>query len=330
MISATEHAVRVQIELEAAREELSRWKRTQSSRIYAHTGPSTRRVLDTQRKNYAQTVFNLEKQLARALNDLSELSCRHKFGALVSGETDDNEFKPYIDELSQWIESLRPLVPQPSPPGTEDPSSWTWNQIEASVVVLNDLCGEFAELSMYQRYTNIDSEMDDGMMGEQANVNKRKDATDSLADDERMKEVSNLRQRIAQDGEELVRLQAKLQDLEDLHSQMQKRLDTYTQWAEEDATKIQRLSRGVELLCILPNPAIQPPGDVLETTSKFVADESKNIASEYFGKLVALCLQSHDTLLKDLDVRMFESVKQATQGIYEHAVDAEASNRGVR
>lgn len=111
---------------------------------------------------------------------------------------------------------------------------------------------------------------------------------------------------------------------------MQKRLNTYTQWAEEDAAKIQMLSKGVELLYMLPNPAIQPPSDVLETTSEFVADESKKIAAEYFGKLVALCLQSHDTLRKDLDGRMLQSVRQLTQGIYKHAVDVEARDSGQR
>ncbi|KAG6878000.1 hypothetical protein C0993_000960 [Termitomyces sp. T159_Od127] len=342
-ISTTEHAVRIQIELEAAREELSRWKRTQSSRIYAHTGPSTRRVLDTRRKAYAQTVFNLEKQLTRALSDLSELSCKQKFETLLSDETDDNEFKSYIDEVSQWLEFLRHLVPQPSPPGTEDPSTWTWNQIEASVVVLNDLCGKFAEFSLYQRYTNINSGIDDSMMGESADMNRGKEAAELLLHDERVKEVSKFRQRIVQDGEELVRLQAKLQDLEKYHSQvgiilwyshtvplifhskqMQERLDTYAQWAEEDKAKIRRLSEGVELLFMLPNPAIQPPSNILETTSEFVADESKNIATEYFGKLVALCLQGHNALLEDLDVRVLESVKQGTQGIYQRAVDVKA------
>lgn len=93
---------------------------------------------------------------------------------------------------------------------------WTWNQIEASFVVLNDLCGKFAELSLHQRYANVDSWKDDTMMRESANMKRGKEAVIPFLHDERAK----LRQQIAEEGEELVQLQAKLQHLENLHSQV--------------------------------------------------------------------------------------------------------------
>ncbi|KNZ72370.1 hypothetical protein J132_03461 [Termitomyces sp. J132] len=316
MIRYTEHAVRLHTELHAAKEDLTRWKRTQSSKIYAHPGPSTRQFLDTQRRNYAQIVSNLEKQLSRALSVLSELPCEHKFGVLASRELDGNEFKPYIDELNQWIESLGPLIPQPLHPGTEDPSKWTWGQIETSVIVLNDLCEKFTEISLMKRLTNIGSERDDSVIEEPAG-NGRKEA-DQLAHDARVK-VSRLRQRIARDEEELVQLQAKLQELEGLQYQMQKRLETYSQWAEKDAAKIQELSERIELLHMLPNPAVQPPDDILKATSKFVAEESNKIAAVYFSTLVTLCLQNNNTFLQELDIRLLRSMKQLTQAIYARA-----------
>ncbi|KAG6888397.1 hypothetical protein C0995_008637 [Termitomyces sp. Mi166 len=327
MIRYTEDAVRIQIELDAAKKNLSRWKRTQSSRIYAHSGPSTRQFLDTRRKNYAQTVSDLQKQLSHALSVLSKISCghEHQFSSLASRKLDDNDFQLYIDELNQWIESLRHLIPQPVPPGTEDPSKWTWGEIEASVVVLNDLCEKFAELSLMKRHTDVESdhEIDDGMTGESAGTNKG-------THDARAREVLKLQQRIIQDGEELVRLRAKLQDLEDLQSQMQKRLETYTRWAKEDTTKIQVLSERVKLLYMLPNPAVQLPDDVLEATSEFVVEESKKIVVGYLRTLVALCVTNNNALLEEVDGRFLGSMKELTEAIYERATGSEASDNRAR
>ncbi|KAG6836195.1 hypothetical protein H0H93_010461 [Arthromyces matolae] len=144
MIKSIEAAVHIQLELDDAKQDLARWKRTQESKIYAHAGFSARQSLDDARKDRAQKVADLEKQHAHALIALAELEL------VCEDEEEVDQLQLYIDQSNEWVVSLQQLaLCSPSEKGPA--SRLTWSQLEASVAALEDSIDRFKEETFARR-----------------------------------------------------------------------------------------------------------------------------------------------------------------------------------
>ncbi|KAG6844614.1 hypothetical protein H0H93_016430, partial [Arthromyces matolae] len=131
-----------------------------------------------------------------------------------------------------------------------------------------------------------------------------------------------LERHIKQDEEELLILRRDLQTIETLQAQVEERLEEYTRRAAADASKIQELSRNVEHLSTLPNPALDVPGDLLEAVQAFVSKQAEDMGTRCSKALIDLCLKSNRVLQNELDKKLLP-LQHLTDAIYRRVKDGE-------
>ncbi|KAG6856747.1 hypothetical protein H0H87_001091 [Tephrocybe sp. NHM501043] len=292
------HAVRLKIELSAAEKALSRRKEIQTADYYSHAAPAARRCLDAERETATDTVTTLKKLLSYAHNRVQEPNSPN--------EIDVETLDLYIDELDEWIVSLRHFMCL-DPDNEEDPAKWTWRQIEVSVANLVKLMEEIIADDFMENYTNFVEA--DGAMVLGTEVEKRrqhvtgnwKNAKELLCrakhvcsavqdlEEARMKLVEH----VSRGKEEIVFLQNKLDVLDVAQFQIQEQLDTFTRWAEQDKSSIEDLSKRLQYLWTLPTSTSQPPVQVLEVIKGIVDKEAMSIAKEIHEKMtVSSCVEN--------------------------------------
>ncbi|KAG6918881.1 hypothetical protein DXG01_010945 [Tephrocybe rancida] len=319
-IKDTERAVRLKTELGVANEALARWKRVQESQIYERAGPATRQYLDQERMNYAHAAGTLEKKLKKTLTDIEDGGCS-------SSETEDKGLEAYMNELEGWAGSLRHLIAARPLPGTEVPTKWTWAQIEAAVVVMDELSENLMTRLFMKCYTN-EFEVDD-----RTSVSRELEAIvkDMLDEPSRQWEpVGNLHDlkavlvaHVSRNEAELVQLQVKLTELNIAQDQMQRQLEKYTSWAEEDTARKNELSLRLRTLQRLPNPTTSPTDEIIELMKQLMEDEIENASASISiraqtDNVTKSSLESNEALLKELQVKLQPTV-ELTKSIMERA-----------
>ncbi|KAF5375537.1 hypothetical protein D9615_009190 [Tricholomella constricta] len=335
-----ENAVHLQIELEAAEADLSRWKTQQLSARYSRASPATRRILDEQRLRYSQTVADVRQRLKSVVKVLSELPDFAEHAEALSGEVDQQELITYTSQMKEWIRSLNLLnrVSQPTGPSTplpekpDDPKTWTWDQIEASVRALDELSNTVVENLYMQRYTlNIDV---DSRLTVIRDEEAKKQSTSNLTravgllDDannvgDKLEMSSNHTAAVitgmAQDEEELVQLRNKLSELEDAQHQMRSYLEQYREWKAEDDAKIQELTERLRILKPLPKPLPAPRiEDIRQSMCELVNNSLGEIGSQVVEKLSLACAQNNEELVKEIYTKL-QPTLDLTASIFEHA-----------
>ncbi|KAG6827284.1 hypothetical protein H0H92_012493 [Tricholoma furcatifolium] len=342
--SETQEAVHLQIELETAKEDLSRFKQCQNSSIYAHAQPKVREILDTERKKHEQTVRELDRKVEKSKALLEFLYEETQYDVLMRKNRPEDIIDSYIAELSSWSDSLREILakkhlPQ-SPLGPDDPATWSYEQINRSLEEMNTLLDRSIETELSDRYFNFH--------GDARNETKREDVEamvrrlrrlqvkgedveewerleSHLEEAERLvghsRYVYEAKEKLAlliekQDAE-LAQLKSRLDHVEGLGIQMKQRLIKYAQTAKEDAAKIDALKERIAYLHSLPNPAIQPSEETLDAVKTFLEGwlgpnsdlNPANIVSNAVASTSEVILKSLEDQLRQID--------ETTEAIYE-------------
>lgn len=101
------NAVLFHLEVHKLQDDLERWRRTQNSSIYGHSGQKTRKILDTERSGYNQQLQEAKIKFQHEINcliDLPDFSDQQK--APKKSSLTKEVVAAYSQELQDWFKDL--------------------------------------------------------------------------------------------------------------------------------------------------------------------------------------------------------------------------------
>ncbi len=101
------NAVLFHLEVHKVQDDLERWRRTQNSSIYGHSGQKTRKILDTERSGYNQQLQEAKIKFHHEINlliDLPDFSDQQK--APQKSALTKEVVAAYTQELQDWFKDL--------------------------------------------------------------------------------------------------------------------------------------------------------------------------------------------------------------------------------
>ncbi|GLB35854.1 hypothetical protein LshimejAT787_0301420 [Lyophyllum shimeji] len=352
-IKYTQHAVRLQLELDVAQANVERWKRTQSSTQYTRATPATRRRLDAQRAVYAQEVVELKKRLDATIKYLAEQPDFSAKPKLSFTEINEQELMAYTTGLRDWIRNLRLseyLAPRepPSPPPTgkedrpQDPKEVIWDKILSSAKSMDELSDRISESLYTRRSRGVDSndlsaklreardaKQRDALASTEASVQKLRDEANQVGNDlgEIAEYTANLLEKDHEQGQVLAQLKAELERIETARVQMQGYLEQLERWKVEDAATIEDLRARLQTLYKVerpPRPSLTVDDFLPAIRTLVVSDLQRDIAT-LVVRIKEACSQSSAACIDEIS-KQVQPILDTTNAVCRRA-DALTSGR---
>ncbi|KAF9015710.1 hypothetical protein BDQ17DRAFT_63997 [Cyathus striatus] len=105
-VKHTLNAVRLQVDLQRAEEEIARWKRARDSKVYWRSTPATRVKLDSIRQTYGKKAADIKERRDHSLKTLLALPDIQKAPKHRNTATSKEHVMSYTAEFSNWVTDL--------------------------------------------------------------------------------------------------------------------------------------------------------------------------------------------------------------------------------
>lgn len=181
-----QEAVVFEIVLLRAQAEAMRWKKTQSSEIYAHPTRKARTILDDHRAQFQGKISGAKSARDRALQHLGTLpELPTRADQLAGPKLEKEKIRAYTEELKEWLEELErhrsllkakhdaeeakinsshlePVSGIPTQPQLQSLQSllqrekWSWKELKAAPSLIDSAIEDAQAVIYREDYTRID------------------------------------------------------------------------------------------------------------------------------------------------------------------------------
>ncbi|KAF9486463.1 hypothetical protein BDN70DRAFT_870008 [Pholiota conissans] len=193
IVSSIQEVVVFEVVLQRMQAEDMRWKRMQTSEIYAHPTMKTRSILEAQRVQSAFKLNEVKAARDRALKHLAKLpELPTMVNEIKASDLDKDTIHGYTIELKEWLRDLEEhqtllkerqkeqvkqvklsnaepcLDGQPNPEMQSLQSilqqePWSWNELKAATAVFEAVLQDAEELVLQQSFTKLNELCSDPM-----------------------------------------------------------------------------------------------------------------------------------------------------------------------